>query len=224
MVGDVRSSSFGRLGDARGFSLVELIVSAGIGLFVLAGAVAMSNAAQQSQSSQLQDTAADQELRYALEWIGNMVQSAGTNPYGIVLAACPAANTPFQAIRIDPDGDGLNDDIRIQADINPANRLLGGLTSACNEAGEDVIIAHDPANSVITRRDMSIDAVPLEMTDRIVTNLTFTYRDVTRAVTAVPDNVVFVTASMSVRSRGTSARNGQRQVLTSSREIRLRAR
>jgi prepilin-type N-terminal cleavage/methylation domain-containing protein len=213
-----------RLRDARGFSLVELLVASVISLVVLGGALTMSNASQVSQSSQLKDTAADQELRYALEWIGSIVQSAGTNPYGIVLSACPAANTPFQAIRMDPNGDGVNDDIRVQADVNPTNRVLGGLAAACNEAGEDVLIAHNAANSVITRRDMSIDATPVEMTDRVVTNLTFTYRDVSRNVTVVPGNVVFVTATVTVRSSGTSARTNQRQVLTASREIRLRAR
>ena len=42
------------------------------------------------------------------------------------------------------------DDIRIQADVNPANALLGGLAAPCGEPGEDLTIAHDPGAQAIT--------------------------------------------------------------------------
>ena len=54
---------------------------------------------------------------------------------------CPAAGTPFQAIRFDPNANGQNDDIRLQMDANPTNGLIGGAAGACNETNEDVTIA-----------------------------------------------------------------------------------
>lgn len=225
MVRQYIASMAGKLRQADGFSLVELIVVAGISTIVLGSALTITALVQRSHSTQMQDTAVEQEARYALDWITGLLRAAGTNPYSITLSDCPAAGTPFQALRMDPDGDGLDDDIRIQADINPLNGALGGLLGACTEAGEDVVIAHDPAALVITRRDMlSLNAGTVAMTDGIFTQLVFTYRDVNRAITAVPDNVVYVGVSVTGRSRAMNPYTSQFTTFTLQSDVRLRAR
>jgi prepilin-type N-terminal cleavage/methylation domain-containing protein len=209
----------------RGFTLIEVLVAATVGTIVLGAAVALAVVAQRGYTTQMQDAAVQQEARYALEWIASVLRPAGANTYNITLnGACPVANTAFQAIRMDPDADGQNDDIRIQADINPANRVIGGIAGACNEANEDVIIGHNPVTFEITRRDMNFDATPVAMTDPIFTQLQFTYLDVNRAVTAVPAQVAYIVVSVTGRSR---VRNVYTQAFTThtlQTEVRLRAR
>ena len=127
MVGTRRTACRPTLGDARGFTLVEFMISALIMTAVLGGTVMLASQLQQGYSTQLDDVVVEQEVRYALAWIARVLRSAGSNPYGLMTSDCPSVGTPFEAIRIDPDGDGEDDDIRIQADISPPNNLLGGL-------------------------------------------------------------------------------------------------
>jgi Tfp pilus assembly protein PilW len=224
MVTITAASVGSRRRDDAGFSLVEFLIAAGIAVAMLGSAVALASQVQRSYGTELDDVAAQEEGRFALDWIGRLLRSAGNNPYDITVSGCPAAGTAFQALRFDPDLDGLPDDVRIQADVNPANGLLAGLAGTCTEAGEDITIAHDAVNSVITRRDNAVDAAPQAMTDRVFTNLTFTYLDRARAVTADPDAVAYVQTSVTVRSRARNPHTGQFTTTVMSTEVRLRTR
>jgi prepilin-type N-terminal cleavage/methylation domain-containing protein len=211
--------------NERGFTLIEVLVATAVSTIVLGAAVALTVVAQRGYTTQMQEAAVQQEARYALEWIASVLRPAGANTYNITAAgACPAAGTAFQAIRMDPDADGLNDDIRVQADINPANRVIGGIAGACNEANEDVTISHNPITLEITRRDMNLDAAPVAMTDPIFTQLQFTYLNANRVVTAVPAQVVYVVVSVTGRSRVPNPYTGAFTTFTLQTEVRLRAR
>jgi prepilin-type N-terminal cleavage/methylation domain-containing protein len=208
----------------RGFTLIEVLVATAVSTIVLGAAVALTIAAQRGYTSQMQDAGIQQEARYTLEWIASVLRSAGSNTYSITTTQCPAANTAFQAIRMDPDGDGSNDDIRVQADINPTNGVAGGVAGACTEATEDITIAHNPATLEITRQDMNVDAAPVAMTDPIFTQLQFTYLDFNRVVTAVPAQVAYVVVSVTGRSRVRNSYTGAFTTYTLQTEVRLRAR
>ena len=208
----------------RGFSLIELMIVTAISSALLGSAVAVSNQVQRGYSHELDDAAVQQEARYALDWIAATIAPAGSNPYDIATSACPASGTPFAAFRLDPDGNGIDDDIRVQADVNPPNGLLTGLSGACNESGEDVTIGRDAAANTITRRDVATDAAPVAVTDGVFTALRFTYLTSGRVVTATPDAIAFVLVSLTGRSRSRDPHTGQFTTFTYQSEIRVRSR
>ena len=88
---------------------------------------------QGSYRAQMESAAAQQDARFVLEEVTRYLRQAGNNPYRIRNSQCPGNPTPFLPVRLDPDTDGVADDIRIQMDANPANGLLGGVTGACGE-------------------------------------------------------------------------------------------
>ena len=150
--------------------------------------------------------------------------SAGSNPTLITVAACPAAGTAFSAIRRDPNADGVNNDVRIHADINPPNGLLGGLAGACTETGEIVTIAHDVANRIVTRQDHSVDAAAVGMSDSVITQLLFQYFSANGAVAATDAQVSVVRVTISARTPANDPYTGQPVTFTTSSDVRLRAR
>ena len=118
-------------GDERGFTLVELLVASMVTMVVLGGAVALTSQVQQGYRRQIEQSAAEQEGRYALDWVSRLIRASGNNPYNVVTSDCPSTGTPFAAIVFDPDGDDTDDDIRLQTDANPPDGLLGGPAGAC---------------------------------------------------------------------------------------------
>jgi len=214
-----------RLRDEGGFTLVEFMIAAAIATAVLGGTVVLATQMQQSYGTRLDRATVEEEARFALDWIARVLRSAGSNPYSINTVACPTASTAFQGIWLDPNGNGIDDDVRVQADINPPNGLLGSPAAGCTvQPGEDVTIAHDPVNLVITRRDHSDDDVAQAMTDSIITDLRFTYLNAARAVTANPDAIVYVGVRVTGRSRAYDAFTGDFPTSTLDTEVRLRTR
>jgi hypothetical protein len=213
------------LGDQSGSSLVELIIAAGITLAMVGAAITIATQVQRAHSTQLEDVMVEEEARYTLDWIARLLESAGSNPYAVAVSPCPAAGTAFIPLRLDPDGDGVHDDLRIQADVHPPNGLLAGPASgACTEADEDVTVSHDPVNLVVTRRDNAIDAAPIPMTEPVFTDLRFAYLDAARNVTANAAAVAFVRTTVTGRSRVVNPYTGQNTTITLQREVRLRRR
>jgi prepilin-type N-terminal cleavage/methylation domain-containing protein len=213
-----------RARDARGFTLAELLVSMAVGSLVVGSAVLLTGQMQKSYGSQIDGAAVQQEARYAMDWISRALVSAGSNPMLITVGACPAAGTAFNAITRDPNADGVNNDVRLHADINPPNGLLGGLAGACNEANEIVTIAHDVAGSTITRRDHSVDAAAVPMSDSVITQLAFQYFSANGAVAVNNNTVSVVRVTISARTPAIDAYTGQPVTFTTSTDVRLRAR
>jgi type II secretory pathway pseudopilin PulG len=187
-----------------GFTLVEFMIAMAITTAVLGGTVALAAQIQQAYTSQLDDAAVEQEVRYALDWVTRYLRSAGSNPY-----ACAV----FQPIWIDPNGNGEDDDVRVQADINPPD-------GDCTDSEEDVTIALVGDNDVIT---LDTGAGAVAMTDPIITNLEFTYLDSSRNVTTNEGLVAYVGVEVTGRSEGRNAITGFTE-FTLSTEVRLRAR
>ena len=213
------------LRDARGFTLVEFMIACLITTAVLGGTVMLASQLQQGYATQLDDVLVEQEVRYALDWITRLLRSAGSNPYSVNTSPCPEVGTPFQPIRLDPDGDGMDDDIRIQADISPPNGILGGnVAGTCNEEGEDVTIAHDSDASTITLQDNNIDDAPEARTEPIITELEFTYLDASRNVTDDVDLIAFVQVQVTGRSKTYNTILGENPETTLNTEVHIRIR
>ena len=210
-------------GRDQGFSLVELLVAMTVSILVVGGAALLGGQVQASYRSQMEGATAQQEGRYAIQLIERYLRAAGNNPYRVTTTPCPAAGTPFQAVRFDPNGNGQNDDIRVQMDANPTNGLVGGAVGACNETNEDVTIAYNPANFSITVRD-NISGVTETRTDRAIAGLQFVYRNPQRVITTNPANVAFVETRVTVRSKIDDANMGAPVTYVVSSEVRVRSR
>jgi len=211
--------------DARGFTLVEFMIAALITTAVLGGTVVLATQLQQGYSTQLDDVLVEQEARFALDWITRILRSAGSNPYSVSTSPCPTVGTPFQAIRIDPDGDGMDDDIRIQADISPPNGILGGdVAGTCTEEGEDVTIAHDADALTITLEDNNTDDAPQAMTEPIIPELEFTYLNSARNVTTDPDLIAYVQVQVTGGSKTYNTILGEYPETTLTTEVHVRTR
>ncbi len=61
----------------------------------------MTSQVQKSFVRQIEDSAGEQEGRYALDWVSRLIRAAGNNPFGLAAgpsaatAACPVAGTPY---------------------------------------------------------------------------------------------------------------------------------
>ena len=213
-----------RATDSRGFTLAELLVAMAVGSLVVGSAMLLTGQMQKSYGSQIDGAAVQQEARYAMDWIGRALVSAGSNPTRITVSACPASGTAFRAIRRDPNADGVNNDVRIHADINPPNGLLGGLAGACTETGEIVTIAHDAGARTITRQDHSVDTAAVPMSDTVITQLLFQYFSANGAVAATDDAVTTVRVTISARTPAADAYTGQPVTFTTAADVRIRTR
>lgn len=208
----------------RGFTILELLVALVIALSVVGSATLLAGQMQMSYRRQLEASTAQQEGRYAIEWIERYIRAAGNNPYRVTTTPCPAAGTTFQAIRMDPNGNLLNDDIRLQMDGSPVDGLIGGAAGACTEPNEDVTIALNPTTLLITLRDNNVGATAVPRSDTVVTNLQFVYRDPSHAVTTNPNNIAFVQTTVTVRSRLNDLNTGVPISYPMTSEVRVRVR
>jgi hypothetical protein len=140
------------------------------------------------------------------------------------LAACPiaAGGTPYSWVIMDPDADGINDDIRLQTDSNPPDGILGG--AACDQKNEDVTVSFDPATSSITFRDNNLDDGAEVRTDAVIDNLLFVFKNDQHQPTADVANVVYVETQITVRTRTINPLTMLPETRLLTQEVRLRGR
>ncbi|MEY4095523.1 MAG: hypothetical protein RLZZ53_2722 [Acidobacteriota bacterium] len=212
------------LRDERGFTLMELLVASVVTMLVLGGAVALTSQIQSGYRRQLEDSAGEQEARYALEWIGRYLRGAGNNPFSVTKSDCPGANTDFYGVIIDPNGDGVNNDITLQMDSNPPDGKVGGESPACDQANEHVTISFDEDTNTIEFLDEAVGAAATTRTDNVIDNLEFVYLDSSRAVTNVQANVFYVQVQITIRTRTVNAAAGTPDTRMLQSEIRVRDR
>jgi prepilin-type N-terminal cleavage/methylation domain-containing protein len=211
------------VGAERGFSLVELLLAMVVTLLVVGGATMLAGQMQGAYRSQMESASAQQDARFAIEQVERYLRAAGNNPYRLGTTPCPAAGTAVLAIRFDPDGDGVNDDVRLQMDANPTNGLVGGSVGNCNEANEDVMIFHDAANQAIAVTDQ-ITGTTRPLTDGVVTDLRFVYRNPLRTITTSDANVAFIETQVTVRTRAIDLSQSRPMTYTLTSEVRVRSR
>jgi prepilin-type N-terminal cleavage/methylation domain-containing protein len=210
--------------DQRGFTLVELLIASLVTVIVLGGAVALTSQVQNAYRRQMEEAAAVQEGRNALDWIGKYVRGAGNNPYLRTTTDCPSAGTVVSAIRIDPDDDGVDDDIRLMTDSSPADGIIGGPDStSCTQANEDVTIRLDTDENLITVTDNNLGTL-ISRTDSVVSSLSFAYYDTTHAVTTDELQAVYVKIQLTVRTRTLDPSTGAPVSRALESEVRVRSR
>jgi hypothetical protein len=218
--------------DERGFTIAELLVSTLITMAVLGGAVSLTSQVQKAYRLQMEDSAAEQEGRYALDWISRLIRGAANDPFGIdtdpVAAGkqtdCPDPSTEFPAIWMDPDLDGEPDDIRLQTDANPPDGFLGGAAGTCDQANEDVTVSFDPDTFTILFTDNNLGGGADVRTDAVIDNLAFIYKNSSHEVTAVAANVMYIEIQVRVRTRTIDAATGSPITRTLTQEVRIRGR
>ena len=219
------------LRDQRGFTLAELMVASGVTMLVLGGAVALTSQVQVGYTRQMEDAAAEQEGRYALEWVSRLIRAAGNAPFPMAPGACPDAGTVFQGFYWDPNDNDLNDDLRIQSDSNPPDGMLGGSAAACDQPNEDVTVAYDPGTSSITFVDNNLGGGATIRTDAVIAGLNFIFRkgideddDGVNDVAENEGQVVYVETQVTVRTRSIDPNTGVPRTRVLSQEVRVRGR
>jgi hypothetical protein len=179
-----------------GLTLVEFLISSLLLSLVLGSAVGLATQIQQAYGTQLDDVVAQQEARYALDWIARDLRSAGSDPYFAI--------ADDQHVWIDPNG-GLDtdDSIRVEADIHDDDGgVPNGPDGDNGDPGEIITIALDPATDAITRRDHNAgDVAGVVMTESVFTDLSFTWLDTDKNETAVSTSVTYVRVEVTVRSK-----------------------
>ena len=219
----------------RGFTMVELLVASVVTIVVVGGAVALTSQIQNGYRRQLEDSAAEQEARYALDWIGRYVRGAANNPTNAATTNCPdSADDPapmdFDGVRFDPNADGDDNDVRLMTDSNPPDGLIGGPDAAgdCTQANEDVTISLDPDANTITFFDNNTGGAVSTRTDTIIENLEFIFRNSARAVldsaVANPAHVMYIETRITIRTRTVDASTGDPMTRTLSQEVKIRSR
>ena len=188
------------------------MIAAALTSLVLGSTVMLATQIQQAYGTQLDDATVEQEARFALEWIARDLRSAGSDPYGIIPVE--------QEVWLDPNGGADTDDsIRVQADINPPDGDIA-------DERENVTIAFDSVNSVITRQDSNSasDTSAVAMTEPFFTDLSFTFLDSSRTATATSSLVAYVQVQVTAQSRARNPFTGAFTTSTLSTEVRLRTR
>jgi len=213
-----------QLRDHRGFTLIELLVAMVCTTMVLGGAVALTAQIQNGYKRQLEDSAGEQEARYAMDWIGRYLRSAGNNPKKVTESDCPGLTTHFYGVIMDPNGDGVNDDITLQSDNNPPDGKIGGEPPACDQPNEHVNISFDSATHTIVFLDEAVGDSATTRTDSVIDGLEFVYLDSGRHPTTVQADVFYVQTRITIRTRTMDAVAGHANTRTLFSEIRVRER
>ena len=215
--------------NERGFTLVELLVAMTTMVVVVGASVALTQQIQNGYRRQLEDSAGEQEARYAIDWIGRYIRGAANNPTNAAMTDCPAAGTNVRAVQFDPNGDLIDNDVRLMTDANPPDGLFGGPAGTCTQANEDVTISLDNGANTVTFFDNNTAGAVTTRTDTVIEDLRFVFRNSTRGLitartAAAAASVVYIEARITIRTRTIDASSGQPMTRTLSQEIKIRSR
>ncbi len=146
-----------RFGQARGFSLAELLIVTAVLIVVwgLIGSIMFTIQRQYKSQQALID--ASNNARVVLDLMLRLARVAGN---------APEENNHFEPIHPDPDGNSQMDSIRLRADWNPGDGDI-------DDAFEDMVFSTSNGVLWIQR---PLDGSPVEFVDR-VESLTFAYKD-----------------------------------------------
>lgn len=210
-----------RAKDQRGFTLVELLVASVCTIIVLGGAVALTAQIQSGYRRQIENSVGEQEARYALEWIGRYLRSAGNNPFSATTSTCPASGTAFVGLIPNTTTGALT----LQSDTNPPDGLIGGSTGACNQTNEHVTISHNATLDEIQFLDQAVGTTATTRTDRVIESLQFVYLEADRSTwdSGVAADIFYVRTNITLRTRTDNGGTGLNTRVLSS-EIRVRGR
>jgi hypothetical protein len=187
----VGASNPSRRGRPRGVR-AEILIAATISAGVLGTTMLVATQFQDPYDIRVETAAARREAEAAVATVAQQLRDG--------------------AIRRNPDGDDLPDDIRVRRVAPPGAIHHGG-------GAEDVTIAHDAVTRTITRRDNRTGAEAPIVTLPMITNLTFQYLDERHAATTADAAVRLVRVSVTATTRGADPRTANPVSFTVSDEV-----
>ena len=131
-------------GSERGFTLVELLVGTVVSMIVLGGAVAMTSQVQTGYRRQIEAAAAEQEGRYALEWIGKLIRKIAVGTVPIQLHATPDSALVLVANQGTPKKPGTTVSVIDMASMKVAATITTGA------GAHGVVISRDGSQAFVT--------------------------------------------------------------------------
>jgi type IV pilus assembly protein PilW len=155
-----------------GFTLVELMVSMGIGMMILAAVTTTFMSQTRIYNAQEQINEMQQNARGVLDIISREVKMAGYNPGG----------GSFDGVTYN------STQLLIQADLDSS-----GTISTSSTASEQITYAYDVVNKRITR---AVGSAAAQILANNITVFTFSYLDATTGATTISANIRQVTISI----------------------------
>jgi hypothetical protein len=190
----VGASNPSRRGRPRGVR-AEILIAATISAGVLGTTMLVATQLQDPYDIRVETAAARREAEAAVATVAQQLRDG--------------------AIRRNPDGDDLPDDIRVRR-AGPRGAVHHG---GHDGGAEDVTIAHDAATRTITRRDNRTGVEAPIVTLPMITNLTFQYLDERHAATTADAAVRLVRVSVTATTRGADPRTANPVSFTVSDEV-----
>ena len=144
----------------QGFSLIEILISMVIMFLVLAMAAQFLQSFQRSYSIEQEVTNMEQGLRMGMEFLVREVREAGNNPQKLTMIP----------VTVDPNQDGVNNDIRLRRDINPPDDWTGTVS----DPYEDITLSYDSTKRAIMMTDHVTGAASQPLVEDAISGVTFT--------------------------------------------------
>jgi type IV pilus assembly protein PilW len=163
-------------GKIVGFTLVELMISMGIGMVILAAVTTTFMSQTRIYNAQEQINEMQQNARGALDIISREVKMAGYKPSGGGFNGVTYSTTQLM----------------VQADLDS-----NGAISTSSTANEQITYAFDSANQRITR---TVGSGSAQVLAEHITAYTFSYLDGSAAATTVSADIRQVTISITVKT------------------------
>ena len=162
--------------NLKGFTLVELMVSMGIGMVILAAVTTTFMSQTRIYNAQEQINEMQQNARGALDILSRELKMAGYKPNGGGFNGVTYSTTQ----------------LRVQADLNS-----DGAISTSSTANEQITYAFDNANQQITR---AVGSGSAQILAEHISAFTFNYLDSAGAATTVSANIRQVTISITAKT------------------------
>ena len=162
--------------NLKAFTLVELMVSMGIGMVILAAVTTTFMSQTRIYNAQEQINEMQQNARGALDILSRELKMAGYKPNGGGFNGVTYSTTQ----------------LRVQADLNS-----DGAISTSSTANEQITYAFDNANQQITR---AVGSGSAQILAEHITAFTFNYLDSAGAATTVSANIRQVTISITAKT------------------------
>lgn len=165
-----------KLRDPNGFTLVELMVSMGIGMVILAAVTTTFMSQTRIYNAQEQINEMQQNARGALDILSRELKMAGYKPNGGGFNGVTYSTTQ----------------LRVQADLNS-----DGAISTSSTANEQITYAFDNGNEQITR---AVGSGSAQILAEHISAFTFNYLDSAGAATTVSANIRQVSITITAKT------------------------
>jgi type IV pilus assembly protein PilW len=164
------------LREINGFTLVELLVSMGIGMVILAAVTTTFMSQTRIYNAQEQINEMQQNARGVLDIISREVKMAGYKPSGGGFNGVTYSTTQLM----------------VEADLD-----LDGAISTTSTANEQITYAYDSANQRITR---AVGSESAKVLAEHITAFSFSYQDSLAVATTVSANIRQVTITITAKT------------------------